>query len=319
MKKELVDLTEYLNQTMDIEKARLFVSNFKKYESIFSKEVLTKAVSNFRVTEFATFKAVQTQHSSYYESKYPRYSNEHLEYFPDYVYKNGIAYEAQIPKSAYSYIVPNQYQLNEKKLLEACLFLTIPEIDKFKWEMYHLDSYEDNKTHKIIYSDIYLKTSEGSLYCPVEALVNYDKEAIIERHTSYHKGYYNTSDRKKYLDKSLSVLDTLEVELLFYVLDCYKNKKEVDFVGKLSPEGKQFLERVQKEKIQKANKNFVLYSLKDTIKSIYPNLSVSTEYLIEDDKEYVNILINKNTVQRSNITGLTHRDIIRQVLFDMGE
>ena len=26
MKKELVDLTEYLNQTMDIEKARLFTS-----------------------------------------------------------------------------------------------------------------------------------------------------------------------------------------------------------------------------------------------------------------------------------------------------
>lgn len=319
MKKDLVDLTTYMEQKMDIEKARLFVSNFKNYEAIFSEEILTKALSNFQVTNFATFKDIQVEHSSYYEEKYPRYSNAHWAYFSDYVYKNGIAYEARIQKSAYSYIVPNHYQLNENKLLEACLVLSIPEIDRFKWDMYHLDSYEDNKTHKIIYSDIYLKTSKGSLYCPVEALVNYDKEAIIERHTSYHKSYYNTSDRKKYLDKALSILDTLEVELLFYVLDCYKNKKEVDFVGKLSPEGKKFLEKVQKEKVQKANKNFVLYSLKDTIKSIYPNLSISTEYLIEDDKEYVNILINKNTVQRSNITGLTHRDIIRQVLFDMGE
>jgi RimJ/RimL family protein N-acetyltransferase len=31
------------------------------------------------------------------------------------------------------------------------------------------------------------------------------------------------------------------------------------------------------------------------------------------------ILINKNTVQRTNITGLTHRDIVRHVLFDIGE
>lgn len=319
MKKELVDLTEYLNQTMDIEKARLFISNFKNYEVIFPEEVLEKAILNFKVTDFATFKAIETEHSKYYEERYPRYSNAHLEYFSDYVYKNGIAYEARIQKSAYSYIVPNHYQSNEKNFLEACLVLIIPEIDKFKWDMYHLDSYEDNTTKKTFYSDIYLKTSEGSLYCPIEALVNYDKEAIIERHTSYHKSYYNTSDRKKYLDKSLSVLDTIEVELLFYVLDCYKNKKEVDFIGKLSPEGKNFLEKVQKEKIQKANKNFVLYSLKDTIQSIYPNVSISTEYLVEDDKEYVNVLINKNTVQRTNITGFTHRDIIRQVLFDIGE
>lgn len=317
MKKELVDLTEYLNQTMDIEKARLFVSNFKNYEAIFPEDVLTTGLSNFRVTDFATFKAVETQHSRYYEERYPRYSNEHLEYFSDYITKNGEVYEARIQKLAYSYIVPNQYQTNEKNLLETCLVLIIPEIDKFKWDMYHLDSYEDNNTHKKFYSDIYLKTSKGSLYCPVEALVNYDKEAIIERHTSYHKGYYNTSDRKKYLEKSLSVLDTLEVELLFYVLDCYKNKKEVDFIGKLSPEGKKFLERVQKEKIQKANKNFVLYSLKDTVKSV-TTPQVSINYLIEDDQEYVIVSINNKNI-KTNITGLTHRDIVRHVLFDIGE
>ena len=150
MKKELVDLTEYLNQTMDIEKARLFVSNFKNYEAIFSKYVLTKALSNFRVKDFATFEAVPIEHSRYYEERYPRYSNAHLESFSDYVYKNGIAYEARIQKSAYSYIVPNHHQLNEKKFLEACLVLTIPEIDKFKWDMYHLNSYEDNKTKRTI-------------------------------------------------------------------------------------------------------------------------------------------------------------------------
>lgn len=317
MKKELVDLTEYMKQTLDIEKARLFVSNFKNYEAIFPEEVLTKALSNFQVTDFATFKAVEVQHSRYYEEKYPRYSKQHLEYFSEYVYKNGIAYEARIQKSAYSYIVPDNYQLKEKDLLRICLILTIPEIDKFNWDMYHLDSYEDNKTKRTIYSDVYLKTSEGSLYCPVKALVNYNKEAIIERHSSYHKGYYNTSDREKYLNKTLNVLDTLEVELLFYVLDCYKNKEEVDFVGKLSPKGKQFLERVQKEKIQKANKNFVLYSLKDTVKSV-TTPKVSIDYLVEDEQEYVVVTLNKKTI-KTNITGLTHRDIVRHVLFDIGE
>ena len=314
--KELVEFTSYMAQTLDMEKARMFIQNFKNYEAIFSEETLEKALSKFRVTDFATFKAIEIEHSGYYEERYPRYSNAHLEYFTDYVYKNGITYEARIQKLAYSYIVPNSYQLSEKEFLRECLILSIPEIDKFKWEMYHLDSYEDYKTHKKYYSDIYLKTTEGSLYCPVEALVNYDKEAIIERHISYHKGYYNTSDRKKYLDKSLSVLDTLEVELLFYVLDCYKNKKEVNFVGKLSPEGKQFLERVQKEKTQKANKYFVTHSLKDMLKDVItPN--VSTQYVVEEDKEYVDIIVNEEIIQRTHITGLDHKDIIRHVLFEM--
>ena len=314
--KELVEFTSYMAQTLDIEKARLFVSNFKNYEAIFPEGILTTALLNFRVTDFATFQAIETEHSRYYEERYPRYSNAHLEYFSDYVYKNGIAYEARIQKQAYSYIVPNSYQLNEKELLETCLILTIPEIDKFQWDMYHLDRYEDYKTHKKYYSDIYLKTTEGSLYCPVEALVNYDKEAIMERHTSYHKSYYNTSDRKKYLDKSLSVLDTIEVELLFYVLDCYKNKKKVDFVNKLSPEGKKFLDNIKKEKTQKANKYFVTHSLKDMLKDVItPN--VSTQYIVEEDKEYVDIIVNEEIIQRTHITGLDHKDIIRHVLFEM--
>ena len=314
--KELVEFTSYMAQTLDMEKARMFIQNFKNYEVIFSEETLEKALSKFRVTDFATFKPIPIQQSNYYEEKYPRYSKEHLEYFSDYIDKNGITYEARIKKLAYSYIVPNPYQLNEKEFLRECLILSIPEIDKFKWEMYHLDSYEDYKTHKKYYSDIYLKTTEGSLYCPVEALVNYDKEAIMERHISYHKSYYNTSDRKKYLDKSLSVLDTIEVELLFYVLDCYKNKKEVDFVNKLSPEGKKLLDNIKKEKTQKANQYFVTHSLKDMLKNVItPN--VSTQYVVKEDEEYVDIIVNEEIIQRTHITGLDHKDIIRHVLFEM--
>ena len=316
-KKELVDLTTYMEQTLDIEKARMFVSNVKNYEALFSKEVLEKALSKFQVRNFATIKDIEVAYFKLYEEIYPRYSQAHLGYFPDQIEKDGRIYEAMIPKTVYSYIVPNQYQTNEKELLKECLFLLIPELDKFEWNMYHLDSYTDSKTKEIKYSDIYLKTVEGSLYCPIEALIRYDKEAIIERHSSYHKGYYNTADRKEYLNKSLMVLKTLPTELLFYVLDCYKKNKKVDFVQELSPAGKEFLERVKRRKVRKENKHFVTYSLKDTIKSVTtPNVSV--EYLAEENNEYVVVTINDKTT-RTNITGLTSRDIVRHVLFDIGE
>lgn len=317
IKKELVDLTTYMEQTLDIEKARMFVSNFKNYEAVFTQEILTKALSKFQVKNFATFKDIQVEYSRYYEERYPRYSQAHLGYFSDYIIKNGETYEARIQKTAYSYIIPDQYQLKEKELLKECLFLSIPELEKFEWDMYHLDSYTDSKTKEIKYSDIYLKTSEGSLYCPIDALIRYDKKAIIERHSSYHKGYYNTADRKEYLNKSLMVLKTLSTELLFYVLDCYKKNEKVDFVQELSPAGKEFLERVKRRKAQKENKHFVTYSLKDTIKSVTtPNVSV--EYLVEENEEYVVVTINNKTT-RTNITGLTSRDIVRHVLFDIGE
>ena len=65
------------------------------------------------------------------------------------------------------------------------------------------------------------------------------------------------------------------------------------------------------------HKHFVLYSLKDTVKSVTtPNVSV--EYLVEDNEEYVVTTINNKTT-KTNITGLSSRDIVRHVLFDIGE
>ena len=90
----------------------------------------------------------------------------------------------------------------------------------------------------------------------------------------------------------------------------------MDFVNKLSPEGKKLLDNIKKEKTQKANQYFVTHSLKDMLKDVItPN--VSTQYVVKEDKEYVDIIVNEEIIQRTHITGLDHKDIIRHVLFEM--
>lgn len=305
--KEKVDLTTYREQPMDIEKARLFLHNFKHFEALFSEEVLTKCLSKFEVRDFTNFEDIPIERSQYYEDKYPRYSECHTSSFPVYLYKNGIEYEGRENKSAYSYIVPSNYP-KEKELLKTCIFEVIPELEKLQWNIYHLDR-EDN--------NIYLKTTvNNSLYCPVNALLNFDKEAIIQRHTDYHKKYYHGTDRKKYLDIALSVFDTVPVDILFYILDCYKEGKKPDFVSKYSPQGKKYLDKIAQEKLHKKNKEFVKYHLKDTIQNVLERKFTIDYSIDENNEEWVTVTINDKPI-KTNITGLEPKDITRHVLFDI--
>jgi hypothetical protein len=101
---------------------------------------------------------------------------------------------------AREYRVPDNYQLHEKDLLRDCILLVNPNLANYPMSIYHLDRPTD---------DIYVKCDNGkSLYVPVKAITEKNFSLVVDRHTTYHKSYYNTSDRKKYLDEALATLET---------------------------------------------------------------------------------------------------------------
>ena len=188
-----VDFKDYMNRPLTMTTAEKFISNFKRY-SIFSEEALKNAISGFRIKDFATTHYCPVENSAYYEKRYPRYTAKPV----SHLYKEYKAeWEREVHKLSYAYIVPDNYQLKEKDVFEKALFYTNPELRVLDWSIYHFDR-ED--------SDIYLKTSSGSVYCPIIALVKNDINAIIKRHTSYHKKYYSISQKARKILRPTSPL-----------------------------------------------------------------------------------------------------------------
>lgn len=294
-----VDFTGYMHSNLNVEKARLFVSNFKHYEEIFDKDILATAVAKFKVRDFACHKEIQEEHVKYYE-KYPYYSDIHYGNFKVYLYQKGIEYEGTERRRCYSFIVPDSYQLHEKELLAECIFNTMPELQKLNWSMYHLDDSS--------YSDVYLTTSSGSLYCPVKSLIAYDKDEIISRHTSYHKQYYHSAERKPYLDKALNVLTTTETSILFQILDSYKDKKQIV----LNKQEKTLLENIEKTRAEQKRKEFVKYDLFNACERLIKKDFVFS-YIKEEDKEYVVITTDDNS-EKVEITNLSTPEITSKVI-----
>ena len=109
-------------------------------------------------------------------------------------------WERDVAKPARKYRVPCDYQLHEQDLLKDCILLVNPNMENYQMSIYHLDKPTD---------DIYIKCDNGkSLYVPVKAITEKNFGLVVDRHTTYHKGYYNTIDRKEYLDAALATLET---------------------------------------------------------------------------------------------------------------
>ncbi len=64
--------------------------------------------------------------------------------------------------------------------------------------VYHLDQTRE----------FYLNTGENSLYVPFEALRQNDFSIIENRMKSYFSSYYDTEEKKPFLEKALSALNT---------------------------------------------------------------------------------------------------------------
>lgn len=184
---------------MTLQEAKMFIRNAKNFIEVFGEDIFEIALANYDVTDFSTHKYVPRDEGtdrSYARLGYPilcdRTSWEFEEYKGEWVRK--------VRKLAREYRVPCDYQIREKDLLKDCILLVNPNMENYEMSIYHLDRPND---------DIYIKCDDGkSLYVPVKAITEKNFGLVVDRHATYHKGYYNTIDRKEYLDAALATLET---------------------------------------------------------------------------------------------------------------
>lgn len=183
---------------MTLQEAKMFVRNAKNFIEVFGEELFEKAVENYDVRDFSTSLYVPLENGcNYYDSMgYPVLRDRVRHTFKEYKGE----WMREVEKLAREYRVPDSYQLDEKDLLKDCILLVNPNMANYQMSIYKLDRQTD---------DIYVKCDNGkSLYVPVKAITEKNFALVVERHTTYHKGYYNTPDRKKYLDEALATLET---------------------------------------------------------------------------------------------------------------
>ena len=213
-----IDINATMSTLMDFDLAKKYIRNFVNIEQLFDKDVIAKVLPSFQLRDFATFEYVPTENQGtidyYTRMGYIRITeNPVMSYVTEYAYFKGRQWESRVSKPCIEFIVPDNYQLAEGRLLKKLLFAAYPYLNCAEYyeaiKVYHADAREVDKNEFYIgfYSSPY-DVEKVSLYVPFKALRDKDPQIIIDRHTSYHKGYYgNDASRKQYLDKALSVLE----------------------------------------------------------------------------------------------------------------
>ena len=213
-----IDINTTMSTLMDFDLAKKYIRNFGNIEQLFDREVIARVLPRFELRDFAIFEYVPTENQGtidyYTRMGYIRITeNPVMHYVTEYAYFKDRQWESRISKPCIEFIVPDNYQLAEKRLLKKLLVFAYPYLNYAEYyngiQAYHADAREVDK------DEFYMKFSSGhddtegvNLYVPFKALRDKDPQIIIDRHTSYHKEYYGTHEsRKPYLDKALSVLE----------------------------------------------------------------------------------------------------------------
>ena len=213
-----IDITATMGTLMDFDLAKKYIRNFGNIEQLFDKDVIAKVLPSFQLRDFATFEYVPTENQGtidyYTRMGYIQITgNPVMHYVTEYAYFKGRQWESRVSKPCIEFIVPDNYQLAEKRLLKKLLVFAYPYLNCAEYylmiQAYHVDMREVDKNE--FYMSFYSNpcdTEKVSLYVPYKALRDKDPQIIIDRHTSYFKSYYgNDASSKQYLDKALSVLE----------------------------------------------------------------------------------------------------------------
>lgn len=220
---------------MTYEEAKLFIINFKNYEETFSKETLQKCLEFEHVDYWTKKQNVDINDYRGQYNKYPRIQDKHLDYVFKEIHEKGLSATACYQTTCYTFLIPNQYQSKEDKFFLNCIHTEMPELKNFNFKCYHFDRLD---TLIFLETDLQINGHNVSLYIPIHALLNKDVDAIIERHTKYHKDYYNPlkaghswNQTKEQLQEwqniSLDVLNQPIVKALFAVLKELNCKYEI--------------------------------------------------------------------------------------------
>ena len=213
-----LDIRTTMSTLMDFDLAKKYICNFGNIEQLFNKEVIAAVLPRFELRDFAIFEYVPTENrgniDSYARMGYIQVTERPvMSYVTEYAYFKGRQWESRVSKPCIEFIIPDNYQLAEKRLLKKLLVAAYPYLNCAEYyngiQAYHADAREVDK------NEFYMKFFSGpddiegvNLYVPFIALRDKDPQIIIDRHTSYFKEYYGTHESKKpYLDKALSVIE----------------------------------------------------------------------------------------------------------------
>lgn len=213
-----IDINTTMGTLMDFDLAKKYIRNFNNIEQLFDKDVIARVLPRFELRDFAIFEYVPTENRGtidyYTRMGYIQVTeNPVMHYVTEYAYFKGRQWESRVSKLCIEFIVPDNYQLAEKRLLKKLLVTAYPYLNCAEYyngiQAYHADNREVDKNE--FYMSFYSNpcdTEKVSLYVPFKALKDKNPQIIIDRHTSYFKSYYgNDVSRKQYLDKALSVLE----------------------------------------------------------------------------------------------------------------
>ena len=213
-----IDINTTMSTLMDFDLAKKYIRNFGNIEQLFDKKVIATVLPRFELRDFAIFEYVPTENQGtidyYTRMGYIRITEKPvMSYVTEYAYFKGRQWESRVSKPCIEFIVPDNYQLAEKRLLKKLLVSAYPYLNCAEYyngiQAYHADNREVDKNE--FYMSFYSSpcdTEKVSLYVPFKALRDKDPQIIIDRHTSYFEWYYRISGaNKQYLDKALSVLE----------------------------------------------------------------------------------------------------------------
>ena len=213
-----IDITAAMNTMMDFNLAKKYIRNFGNIEQLFDKDIIAKVLPSFQLRDFAIFEYVPTENQGtidyYTRMGYIRITgNPVMHYVTEYAYFKGRQWESRVSKPCIEFIVPDNYQLAEKRLLKKLLVFAYPYLNCAEYylmiQAYHVDmrAVDKNEFYMSFYSSP-SATEKISLYVPYKALRDKNPQIIIDRHTSYFKWYYGISGaNEQYLDKALSVFE----------------------------------------------------------------------------------------------------------------
>lgn len=211
---------------MTYEEAKLFIRNLKNYEELFSQETLIECLSKQDIKDWTQKKNVDINYYRGQYDKYPQIKDKHLDYVFHEIHEKGLSATACYQTQCYTFLIPCDAQLKEDKFFLDCIHAEMPELKYFNFKCYHLDRLD---TLIFLETNLQINGHNASLYIPINKLLDRDIDAIIQKHTEYHKEYYNpikagrswnqTKEQlQEWQDLSLDVLNQPIVKSLFEIL-----------------------------------------------------------------------------------------------------
>lgn len=190
--------------------AKLFFVQYQNYCNIFGEKLVNEAIDTVDVKEFQSTQTVRGEGSYYADKGYP-IAGKGTRTFKEYKGE----WMKEVNAFGTDYLVPDQYQFAEMKVQAYCLDKAVPCLKNFKYDSYRWSSGEPELYIKCTLAD----GTTRQLYVPIKALIAADKQIIIDRMTEYFSWYYSRPEKKEYLNKALSALESPEALKLFSIFD----------------------------------------------------------------------------------------------------